>query len=258
MTRSPIHRSALAGFSAQAESYARGRPDYPAQVVEWLRAELGLRAGATVCDLGAGTGKFQASLAATGAHVVAVEPVAAMRAELVARHPHVVALDGTAAHLPLDDATLDAVVCAQSFHWFATAEALAEIARVLKPGGALGLVWNRRDARTPWVAAIQDIMEPYRGDTPSHESMAWRRVFPARGFGPLSEQTFDHAHRGDPETVIVDRMRSVSFIAELPDAEQEAVTAAIRAVIAESPELSGREDVTFPYRTACYRCFKAR
>src|SRR5690606_37054894 len=103
-------------------------------------------------DLGAGTGKFVPRLLETGARVVAVEPVAAMRAEFARRHPGVELHGGSAEAIPLADASMDAVVCAQSFHWFATARALSGIRRVLVRGGVLGLAWNVRDETVPWVA----------------------------------------------------------------------------------------------------------
>ena len=251
-----IHPSARTGFAAKATAYAKGRPDYPPQVAEWLGADVGLQAGKSGLDLGSGTGKFLPYLQATGATITAVEPVAEMRAQLQARHPEIEALEGTATRIPLADATLDAVVCAQSFHWFATPTALAEIRRVLKPGGTLGLIWNNRDFSVPWVAAIEAITEPYLGDTPSQKSGDWYRLFPAAGFGPLSERVYAHHHRGAYDTVIIDRILSVSYIAALPTAEQERVVAKIRAVIANTPDLAGRSEVTFPYRTTAYHCGK--
>ena len=241
-----IHPSAQTGFAAQAAAYAKGRPDYPWQVAGWLTADIGLHAGKRGLDLGSGTGKFLPYLRATGATITAVEPVAEMRAALQACHPDIEALEGTATRIPLADATLDAVVCAQSFHWFATPAALAEIRRVLTPGGTLGLIWNNRDFSVPWVAAIEAVTEPHLGDTPSQNSGEWRRLFPAAGFGPLSESVHAHLHHGDPDAVIIDRSLSVSYIAALPAAEQDRVIASIRAIIAGSPVLAGHSKVTLP------------
>ena len=140
-----IHQAAAEGYTAKAEAYIRGRPEYPAAVQDWLRDDLALGAGKTVLDLGAGTGKFLPHLRATGAAVIAVEPVPAMRAQLTQRNPGIEAMAGTAEDIPLADGAVDAIVCAQAFHWFANPAALAEIHRVLKPGGALGLIWNVRD-----------------------------------------------------------------------------------------------------------------
>ncbi|PWC35942.1 class I SAM-dependent methyltransferase [Azospirillum sp. TSO35-2] len=253
-----IHHSAAEGFASGASTYAHGRPDYPAEVASWLVDDLGLGEGKIALDLGAGTGKFTPYLSRTGATVVAVEPVGAMLDQLVRHNPGVEAKPGSATAIPLADGTVDAVVCAQAFHWFANRDALAEIRRVLKPGGVLGLIWNVRDERVGWVAALTGIMTPYEGDAPRYHSGAWRRLFPADGFGPLQERRFSHGHRGTPERVIVDRTLSVSFIAALPAAERERVAETVRAMIAATPELAGRDEVTFPYETAAFFCRRLR
>jgi len=251
-----IHHTAADGYTTMADKYVRGRPDYPPGVADWLRDSLGLRAGITVVDLGAGTGKFTRRLIETGAKVIAVEPVPKMRGELSAALPHVEALSGSAQSIPLPDASVDAVVCAQSFHWFATAEALAEIHRVLKPGGKLGLVWNMRDARVPWVARLDAIVNQAEGDTPRYYTGAWRKVFPFKGFGPLHEEHFSHGHTGAPEDVIMNRVRSVSFIATLPAEGRAKIDDQLSALIAVEPELNGREVVTLPYETAAFYAVK--
>lgn len=251
-----LHRAVAEGFEAGAATYVAGRPGYPDEIDGWLREALGLGPGNAALDLGAGTGKFTPRLLATGASVIAVEPVAAMRAELQRAAPGVTAMEGTAEAIPLPDASLDAIVCAQSFHWFATPAALAEIRRVLKVGGALGLVWNTRDMRVPWVRALDAIIERHAGDAPRHESGAWRRLFPAPGFTPPAEQRFLYAHEGSPERVIVDRVMSTSFIAALPDAERAKVEREVRALTAATPELSGRERVVYPYETIAVSCIR--
>lgn len=251
-----VHTAAATGFSANADGYARGRPDYPAALDGWLRDHVGLDAGRTVVDLGAGTGKFVPRLEATGARIVAVEPVPAMLARLVAAYPTVDGRHGTAEAIPLEPATADAVVCAQAFHWFANAAALAEIARVLKPGGRLALVWNVRDESVPWVRRLTDIAARHEGDAPRHRSGEWRKAFPAPGIGPLDVRTFPHVHVGPPEQVIVDRFLSVSFIAALPDAERATVERALRELIAGEPDLAGRDTVAMPYRTVAHRAIR--
>ncbi len=251
-----IHHTAAQGFAAGAANYVAGRPEYPPEIEAWLTGELGLNSSKTVLDLGAGTGKFSRSLLATGAKVIAVEPVPAMLEQLVRQYPEVEPRSGTAEAIPLGGASVDAVVCAQCFHWFATPEALHEIHRVLKPGGSLGLVWNVRDNNVEWVAALTRIMKRFEGDAPRYHSQKWRAQFPADGFGPLREQRFPNLHTGDPERVIVDRILSVSFMAALPPAEQERVKAELRKIIATSPELAGKAQVTFPYETLAVACNK--
>jgi SAM-dependent methyltransferase len=251
-----IHHSAAEGYSAKADTYVHGRPDYPADVDCWLRHDLGLVEGKIAVDLGAGTGKFSPRLLATGAAVVAIEPVVAMRERLVQLHPGIEVKEGSAEHIPLGDLSVDTVVCAQSFHWFANLEALRDICRVLKPGGGLGLIWNVRDETVGWVAALTKIMEPYEGDTPRYRTQEWRRLFPADGFGVPRVSRFSNGHTGSPEQVIVARILSVSFIAALPDREQQRVASQVRELIARTPLLSGKAVVTFPYETVAFSCTK--
>ena len=113
-------------------------------------------------------------------------------------------------------------------------EALAEIGRVLKPGGMLGLIWNVRDESVPWVAGLTRIMAPHEGDAPRYYKNEWRRVFPARGFGELSERTFSHQHVGPSDQVLVDRVASVSFIAALDESTRNGVLDQVRALIAST------------------------
>ena len=133
----PIHHAAAKGYTAKAETYARGRPDYPTEIVDWLSQYLNIEAGKTAVDLGAGTGKFTRYLVKTGARVIAVEPVRQMRGQLAKLLPEIDVLEGTATAIPLPDNSVDALTCAQSFYWFATKASLTEIHRVLKPGGVL-------------------------------------------------------------------------------------------------------------------------
>jgi ubiquinone/menaquinone biosynthesis C-methylase UbiE len=249
-----IHPVAAEGFRAGAAAYVEGRPDYPVEIEDWLIHDLELGRGKTALDLAAGTGKFSPRLLATGATVIAVEPVQAMLDQLIRRLPEVDARNGSAQQIPLEDSSVDAVVCAQSFHWFATPEALKEIRRVLKPGGALGLVWNVRDDSVPWVAALGRIMNPFEGDAPRFHSQKWRDVFPAAGFTRLAESRFSHAHTGPPEKVIIDRILSVSFMAALSPEQRADVTSQLKNIIASYPELSQKAEVTFPYETLAFFC----
>jgi SAM-dependent methyltransferase len=240
--------------ASQAAAYVRGRPDYPAALDEWLRRDLGLGEGKVAIDLGAGTGKFLPRLLAVGADVIAIEPSVAMRSQLEALFPQVDAREGRAQVMPLADGSVDAVICAQCFHWFANHEALEEIRRVLKPGGSLGLVWNIRDATTPWVASLIEIMAPYDPGTPDYESQEWRSVFPMNGFSELREHAFPNPQVGPPERVILDRVLSVGSIARLPRVERDRVIARVQDVIDHTPELAAKPEITFPNTTYAYDC----
>jgi SAM-dependent methyltransferase len=251
-----MHEAAAKGFARQAQAYARGRPEYPAVLDQWLRDELKLDETRTVVDLGAGTGKFTRRLLATGANIIAVEPVQEMLAQLTRAVPSVAARSGTAEEIPVNDSAVDAVVCAQSFHWFATNAALKEIQRVLRPGGSLGLIWNVRDESVDWAAAMTAIMAPYEGDAPRYGSGEWRKLFPFAGFGPLREKRFPNGHTGPPQQVIVDRVLSTSFIAALERPQQHIVAARLRDLIATNLSLNGRDAVTVPYETVAFSCAK--
>ena len=251
---SAIHPAAAEGFGRGADAYVRGRPDFPSAALAWLREDLGLQPGKTVVDLGAGTGKFTRLLISTGATVTAVEPVAAMRDRMVRDLPGVTALHGHAQNIPLPDACADALTCAQAFHWFANAASLAEIHRVLKPGGVLGLIWNVRDQSVDWVRTLTSILDPYEGEAPRYDGGEWRAAFPAPGLGELREKSFPHVHVGSPAQVIVDRVASVSFIAALDEPTRTRVLAQVRALIDATPELAGRSTVSFPYITRVYWC----
>jgi SAM-dependent methyltransferase len=254
MTTADVRPVALKGFGDAASAYARGRPEYPEELLNWLRQKLNIGRGKTAIDLGAGTGKFTKLLVQTEANVIAVEPVDAMRAELTAGLPGVRAIAGSAQSTTLSDASADALICAQAFHWFATELALEEIHRILKPGGELGLVWNVRDDSVDWVAAITEIITPHQGDAPRYSKGDWRRAFTGRLFSDLEESCFTYEHIGPPARVILDRFLSVSFIAALPDDEKLLVSEKLNELISTHPALKGREIISFPYRTHAYRC----
>lgn len=242
------------GFGIEAQAYARGRPDYPGELLSWLRGNLELAPGRTAVDLGAGTGKFTKLLAQTGAEIIAVEPVDAMRAQLSASVQGVRAISGTAEAMGFEDGSVDAVVCAQAFHWFANERALTEIHRVLRPGGKLGLVWNVRDKSLDWVAAITDIITPYEGDAPRYYTGDWRQPIEGGPFSRLEETCFEYQHVGSPQHVIVDRFLSVSFIAALPEEEKTKVRQKLCDLIEHHPKLKGCESIAIPYRTHAYYC----
>lgn len=251
-----VHTSAQQGFSTQAVTYAQGRPDYPRQLTGWLADTLHIDALSSVIDLGAGTGKFTRLLSTLAPTLIAVEPVAAMGAQLTKLLPDVRLVNGTAESIPLPAASADAVVCAQAFHWFSTEAALAEIHRVLKPDGRLGLVRNVRDESVDWVAAITDIITPYEGDTPRFHTGRWREAFTGEYFSEPEMTCFPYSHVGSPQEVIMDRFLSVSFIAALPEASKAVVAAQLQALIDTHPSLKGRDTVAFPYQTQAYVCHR--
>jgi SAM-dependent methyltransferase len=237
---SPVHRAAATGFARSAEAYELGRPGYPPTALEPLRLAPGL----VVLDLAAGSGKLTRPLVASGAEVIAVEPVAEMRALLP---PEVEALDGTAESIPLADGAVDLVTVGQAFHWFDGDAALAELHRVLRPGGRLALVWNRRVERDRVNMALDAIVDVHREGTPTHRGEAWRAAFERTTlFGPLEEHVFANEQVLD-ENGLAPRICSISFIACLPELERVRVLVRARELVADGP-------ATVPYRTEVQVC----
>ncbi len=229
-----VHRAAAIGFARSVDAYERARPEYPPEAIRYLARELDLRPGRTVVDLAAGTGKLSRPLAALGCVVIAIEPVAEMRAAI---GHGIRALDGTAEEMPLPDGSADAVIVGQAFHWFDGPRALAEIERVLRPGGALALVWNRRPVESSELhRKITELMAPYRRATPGHASGKWREAFAGRD---LAEWNHEFVQRLDADG-LADRVGSTSFIAALDDAERIPLLEQVRA-------LAGGGAVDVPY-----------
>lgn len=242
-----VHHFAAQGFELAGAAYERGRPSYPRDAVELLCVELGIGPGRDVLDLAAGTGKLTRLLIPSGARLVAVEPVAGMRQVLAEVLPDLRVLDGTAEALPLGDASVDAVVVGQAFHWFDGHRALAEIARVLRPGGGLGLIWNVRGESVGWAAELSVLLDRHAGDAPRYRNMAWRTAFDATGeFAPLRKRRFRYEPAGTVEAMR-DRIASISFIACLPGPEREVFLDEVTAVLAANADPDGR--IAVPYRT---------
>jgi SAM-dependent methyltransferase len=238
--------SAARGFDLAADTYERARPEYPPEAVAWLAERLDLRPGRTVVDLAAGTGKLTRALLATGARVVAVEPLDEMRRVLREAVPEAEALEGTAEAMPLPDASADAVTVAAAFHWFDGRRALEEIARVLRPGGALGLVWNKRDSRAPIHQELDELLGPYSIPLASIGGVPVEDHFPADGFGPLERAEFEFEQRFDADG-LVDRIASISYVTLLPDDDRAKLLEQVRAVgeRCEAP-------FSFPYVTQAF------
>ena len=216
-------------FDRAAAEYERTRPDYPDAVLE----HVPVPAGATVLDLGAGTGKLTRVLTRRYARVIAVEPLDGMRAILERVVPDAEALAGRAEEIPLPDASVDAVFAGQAFHWFATDEAMAEIARVIRPGGVLCLVWNSGDEEreTPLPRPFLDYLDELRAERQA-KGEPFEDVITRGSFGEVHEAGVPHDHVLD-RTGLLDNARSVSWIASRPDDEQERVVARLGELLPE-------------------------
>ncbi len=249
----PVHEVAATGFDSAADAYERARPSYPPDAVAWLTEQLRLGPGRVLVDLAAGTGKLTRLLTSTGAATTAIEPVEGMRRVLAAALPAVPVVAGTAEALPLADRAVDAVTVAQAFHWFDAEAAFVELARVIRPGGGVGLVWNARDRSVDWVDQLWTIMDRVERRAPWRDHDRWSDVALGEraGFGPLRAATFWHTHRVTPDQ-IRDRIASVSHVAALAEADRQLVLDEITAVLATHPATAGRTELDIPYRVDAY------
>jgi ubiquinone/menaquinone biosynthesis C-methylase UbiE len=240
-TSSPAPVDRARSFGSVAEAYDRGRPAYPADAVAWL---AGCEAR-VVLELGAGTGKLTRELVDQGHAVFATDPDEAMLAVLRERVPEVSAKVATAEEIPANDRSVDVVVVAQAFHWFDHEVALPEIARVLKPGGHVALVWNSRDERIPWVRRMGAILGRQDLDTSSSERLVHSDLF-----GFMEETAFKHWQEIDRETIL-DMARSRSSFAVMDESERESHLAEVLAFYDEYGR--GMDGMRIPYVTRCYR-----
>ena len=246
-------------FGAVAAAYAEHRPDYPPDAVRWCVAPLGRAvAGLRVLDLGAGTGKLTALLAQLGADVTAVEPDAAMLGELRRSLPSVRALRGQAEAIPLADGSVDAVLCAQSLHWFDLSRAVPEIARVLTAGGVLGALWNSDDDRVPWVAGLRAAAEGAAAPTVSTRR-AEAAHFSADQFGemfwPAERAEFPNAQPRTADSLVA-LMATHSQVLVMPVAERVRLFAQVRRYLAARPETAAGE-FEVPMVTSALRTVRA-
>jgi len=239
-----VRAERAASFARVADAYEQARPGYPADAVLWLAGET----PCDVVDLGAGTGKLTRTLAALGHHVVAVEPLGEMLDRLRAAVPGATAVAGSAESMPLPDGAADVVACAQAFHWFDHEPALAEIARVLRPGGRIALVWNVRDERVPWVSELSDAMVGRTGV----DRGAAAPIEQSGLYGPVEHATFEHT-----QTVDRDALRALvlsrSYCAVLPEEERAPILGRVDRLFDEH----ARDGLlTLPYVVECFRAVR--
>jgi len=234
-------------FGTFAESYDRWRPGYPDAAVDWLLPP----GGREVLDLGAGTGKLTGSLLARGLAVTAVEPDPAMLAVLRRNHPAAVARQAGADALPLPDASVDGVVVGQAWHWFPPDAAAAEVRRVLRPGGWLGLVWNAPDDQEPWEHELAGL-DPDRAPAPASEPVAGPLEMPGLPSGELQETVVPWTWQVTPEAVRA-MLATHSAVALMPERERAALLDASAAVVAAEAHRRGTATVPLHRLSSCVR-----
>jgi SAM-dependent methyltransferase len=228
-------------FGAQAAAYERGRPSYPPEAIDWL-----LPNGARdVLDLGAGTGKLTTRLVERGLSVVAVDPIPEMLEVLSDSLPETPALLGTAEEIPLPADSVDAVLVAQAWHWVDPTRAVPEVARVLRPGGQLGLVWNTRDERMGWVRDLGRIIGH------QHDPFSNQVTLP-EPFVALERHQVEWTNYLTPQALL-DLVASRSYCITSPTDVRSRTLDEVRELLATHPALAQSAGLALPYVTVCVR-----
>jgi SAM-dependent methyltransferase len=245
------HDQLSTSFGAQAGAYESGRPDYPRAAVAWLLDPV-MTSGARprVADVGAGTGKLARVAIDLGARVVAVDPDAAMHEALRSAVPGVPTHVGTSEQLPLLDASMDAVILGQAWHWVEPVAGSREVARVLRPGGVLGLIWNIRDESTPWVRRLTEIMRASRAE----RVLADGDPVVAEPFGPLEQEQWTWV-RSMTRQKLLDMARSRSYVITASDDERARIEDGLAELFDEVGAV-GDGVVDLPYVTRAYRAIR--
>jgi SAM-dependent methyltransferase len=243
-------------FGSVAGGYSSLRPAYPDDVVAFaVGGADGSARRLRVLDLAAGTGLLTSSLAAAGHDVVAVDPAAGMLAQLVARLPSVPALEGSAEAVPLPDGDVDVVTAAQAAHWFDPVPAAAELRRVLRPGGAVAFLWNMRDDRVSWSAALDALLaqEQVERFSPRAVSEAFVRELDA------DLQTYESVavQRQTPDDVVAG-LATRSYVATMSEPRRADFLAAVRELLATHPDTRGREVVEVRLVSSAWRMLPRR
>ncbi|WP_333894349.1 class I SAM-dependent methyltransferase [Mycolicibacterium gadium] len=233
-------------FGAEAAAYERGRPSYPPEAIDWLLPDR----ARDVLDLGAGTGKLTTRLVERGLDVIAVDPIPEMLELLSNSLPDTPALLGTAEEIPLPDDSVDAVLVAQAWHWFDTERAVKEVARVLRPGGRLGLVWNARDERLGWVKDLGAIIG--HEDAHFNEKTTLPEVFT-----DVAHHRVDWTNYVTPQAVI-DLVASRSYCITSPEKVRTKTLDRVRELLATHPALANSNGLPLPYVTVCTRAALSR
>lgn len=241
MTNDASRKRQSLSFGEEAAAYERGRPSYPPEAIDWLLQE-GAR---NVLDLGAGTGKLTVRLVERGLDVIAVDPIPEMLEVLSSSLPDTPALLGTAEEIPLPDDSVDSVLVAQAWNWFDPERAVAEVARVLRPGGRLGLVWNTRDERLGWVKDLGRIVG--HEDDPFNQNVTLPEPFV-----DVERHRVEWTSYLTPQA-LVDLVASRSYCITSPTAVRSKTLDQVRELLSTHPALVNATGLALPYVTVGVR-----
>ncbi|XP_031552157.1 uncharacterized methyltransferase-like C25B8.10 [Actinia tenebrosa] len=257
------------GFKVDIDLYEKGRPKYTKESVEYLLKQVGVLgkdndSALTILELGAGTGMFTKVLveALKGfpkIRIIASDPQLLMLEKLKKNIPGIEAMQFLAEKIPFPDESIDIVIAAQCFHWFANAQSVAEIHRVLVPRGTFGMIWNSRNQGVDWVVKTQKIIAPYlrRDNNPNNLDNTWMEpIKSSQLFGELqgnNDLCLDHEGSADN---IINTIMCISSITKCTDEEKKDIKSKILDVLTNHPDLKGLTKFKLPYIVPIYWCTK--
>ncbi len=244
-----INPRVIRGFTRGSSAYERARPGYPDAARAFVTRTFTLGPEKTVVEIGAGTGKWTRQLVLTGAQVVAVEPLAAMRRQLRQAVPGVKVVPRRGEETRLPDASVDLVTIAQAMHWLDGPRALEEFRRILRPGGGVAVVYNERREQGVRGERLRSLLNRYRPrQYREYSSGRWKWAFredPA--FEPLRLFRFQNRQVLDREGML-DRYRSLSFVSALPERRRETFFRQLGILLDEEAARTRSDSFTIHYR----------
>lgn len=265
-----VHTASSEGYGNDiaTAAYENGRPSYYLPAIKSLVQHASSRVSSSplkIVEIAAGTGIFTRLLVTylersnTAFTLTAVEPVEAMRRKFASLTPNVPIAEGTAADTKLESNSADIIVCAQSFHWFSTSEALKEFHRVLRTNGCLALIWNNRNRNVSWVDVFDDIIDSYyTPSVPRQQTKEFEKIFPLHSdlFEPLQEEHYENGvvQTGD-ESMLVDRALSISVISMLDEDSKTKAKNRVLDLMHSHPDLIGKTSFSLPYTSDSYWTF---
>ena len=253
MSRPPASLASTQRFSSRVENYVRYRPSYPPELIALLQRECGLGASSTAADIGSGTGKLTELLLQTGSAVFGVEPNREMREageRLLQAFPRFTSVAAPAEATTLPDRSVDLITAGQAFHWFDRPRTRAEFARILKPGGAVALIWNdRRTESTPFLRAYEQLLRDFATDYEqvNHRNLDLAMLREFFGGEPRGAK-FPYAQRFD-FAGLQGRLLSASYAPDQGQPGHDAMRERLREIFAEHQRAG---EVSFDYDTMVY------
>jgi len=263
--------SGLREFTTDLSLYEKGRPDYSKESVEFLLSRVGAlpsdsKEATKLLEIAAGTGKFTRAMAEVlRAKKANVEVIASDSQEKMCEMfrclvPGIEVLHFPAENIAFPDESISIIICAQSFHWFSSDKSVAEICRVLKPGGKYGMIWNHRDWSVPWVRAMQDVVDPFvrQKDMPADpRELKWMESLDNSGkFTPVERNASLRTYLDGDIDKIVSVIMCISAISQSSEEKRVKVEAKIRDILTNHPDLQGTKEYRLPYVTDICWCTK--